>query len=240
MMKSIAILLALCFLASCTITKRVHNAGWHLEWKTTTLKNQETPNDQDIASDNLTKTDAHSSTVSKPIPLENKVGHTKTASTHAQQKHSLDETLSDQQQHQVENVHATPQKTQESQSEEHSADDSPKPEPLGIASIFAGSTALIFFLNICFLLSDNGWNAIFGLGYPGLFLIVFALAAIGIIMGIVSYKRIQENPDLYKGKRKGKGRALTGMYLSYVAGGLGLALLLGIGLFYLFDTFFSW
>jgi hypothetical protein len=59
-------------------------------------------------------------------------------------------------------------------------------------------------------------------------------------MGIVSYKRIQENPDLYKGKRKGKGRALTGMYLSYVAGGLGLALLLGIGLFYLFDTFFSW
>ena len=240
MMKSIAVLFALFCLGSCTITKRVHNAGWHVEWKYSKLKNHDTPKDQDIASDNLTKTDAHASTVSKPIPLENIVGHTKTASIHAQQKSSLDEALSDQQQHQVEHIHSINQKKQESQPEEESTDDSSKTEPLGIASIFAGSAALIFFLNICFLLSDNGWNAIFGLGYPGLFLIVFALAAMGIIMGIVSYKRIQENPDLYKGKRKGKGRALTGMYLSYVTGGLGLALLLGIGLVYLFETFFSW
>jgi hypothetical protein len=142
------------------------------------------------------------------------------------------------QQYQVENVHVTNQKKPESRSEAQTAGDSPKTEPLGIASIFAGSTALIFFLNICFLLSDNGWNAIFGLGYPGLFLIVFALAVLGVIMGIVSYQRIQENPDLYKGK--GKGRAIVGMYMSYFAGGLGLALLLGIGLFYLFETFFSW
>jgi hypothetical protein len=87
-------------------------------------------------------------------------------------------------------------------------------------------------------LSDNGWNAILGLGYPGLFLILLALAAIGVILGIVSYKRIIENPELYKGK--GKGRAYVGMYMSYFAGGLGLAILLGIGLFYLFETFFSW
>ncbi len=240
-MKSLLFLFVFICLCSCTITKRFHNAGWHVEWKSSKLKNQETPKDQEIASDNLMKTDAHSSSVSQPSsPLEHKVGHKETTSIHAQQESSLDEASSDQQQHQVEHIHSTNQKKQESQPEEESTDDSPKVEALGIASIFAGSTALIFFLNICFLLSDNGWNAIFGLGDPGLFLIVFALAAIGIIMGIVSYKRIQENPDLYKGKRKGKGRALTGMYLSYVAGGLGLALLLGIGLFYLFDTFFSW
>jgi hypothetical protein len=239
-MKSLLFLFVFICLCSCTITKRFHNPGWHVEWKYSKLKNHQTANDQDIASDNLTKTDAHSSSVSQTISLENKVGHKETTAIHAQQESSLDEVVSDQQQHQAEQVYSTNQKKQESQPEDESTDDSPKVEPLGIASIFAGSTALIFFLNICFLLSDNGWNAIFGLGYPGLFLIVFALAAIGIIMGIVSYKRIQENPDLYKGKRKGKGRALTGMYLSYVTSGLGLALLLGIGLFYLFDTFFSW
>jgi cation transport ATPase len=31
-MKSIAFLFALFFLGACTITKRVHNAGWHVEW----------------------------------------------------------------------------------------------------------------------------------------------------------------------------------------------------------------
>jgi hypothetical protein len=237
-MKILLSLSIVLFLGACTITKRVHNPGWHVEWKSSKLKNHQTPNDQEIASDNLTKTDAHASSVSQTISLENNVGHTETASTQANQESSLDEVLSDQEQHQAEYVYSTNQKKPESRSEAQTAGDSPKTEPLGIASIFAGSTALIFFLNICFLLSDNGWNAIFGLGYPGLFLIVFALAVLGVIMGIVSYQRIQENPDLYKGK--GKGRAIVGMYMSYFAGGLGLALLLGIGLFYLFETFFSW
>ncbi len=34
-MKSAAIFTLFCFLTSCTITKRVHNPGWHLEWKNT-------------------------------------------------------------------------------------------------------------------------------------------------------------------------------------------------------------
>jgi hypothetical protein len=32
-MKAIFLLISICVLASCTITKRVHNAGWHVEWK---------------------------------------------------------------------------------------------------------------------------------------------------------------------------------------------------------------
>jgi hypothetical protein len=34
-MKNILVLTLISFLASCTITKRVHNAGWHVEWKST-------------------------------------------------------------------------------------------------------------------------------------------------------------------------------------------------------------
>lgn len=35
MIKSITVLFALFCLGSCTITKRVHNPGWHVEWKNT-------------------------------------------------------------------------------------------------------------------------------------------------------------------------------------------------------------
>ncbi len=34
-MRSITFLLALFLLGACTITKRVHNPGWHVEWKST-------------------------------------------------------------------------------------------------------------------------------------------------------------------------------------------------------------
>ena len=98
-MKSLLFLFVFICLCSCTITKRFHNPGWHVEWKSSKLKNHQTPNDQDIASENLTKMDAHSSTVSQTIPLENNVGHTETASTLAHQESSLDEVVSDQQQH---------------------------------------------------------------------------------------------------------------------------------------------
>lgn len=239
-MKSFLFLFVFICLCSCTITKRVHNTGWHVEWKTSKLKNKETAKDQEIVSDNPAKTEEYISPVSQPIPSKNKIEPAETLPTQADQESSLDEALTDKLQHQAENVKSTDHKKQESRPEEQSVEDSPKLEPLGIASIFAGSIALIVFLNICFLLSDNGWNAILGLSIPWLFFIVFALAALGIALGIASYNRIQKNPELYKGKRKGKGRALAGMYLSYVAGGLGLVLLLGFGLFYLFETFFSW
>jgi hypothetical protein len=112
----------------------------------------------------------------------------------------------------------------------------PRVDPLGILSIISGSTALIFFLNICFLLSDNGWNAILGLSYPWLFFITLVFAVLGLILAIMSIIRIRQNPELYKGK----ARAWTGFGIS--AGGIGLVvlLLLIIVLVFLFETFFYW
>ncbi|MCE2683527.1 MAG: hypothetical protein LW704_11380, partial [Cryomorphaceae bacterium] len=74
----------------------------------------------------------------------------------------------------------------------------PRVDPLGILSIVSGSIALIFLLNICFLLSDNGWNAIFGLSYPWLFFIVLVFAVVGLILALKGIKHIRQNPELYK------------------------------------------
>jgi hypothetical protein len=112
----------------------------------------------------------------------------------------------------------------------------PRVDPLGILSIISGSTALIFFLNICFLLSDNGWNAIFGLSYPWLFFIVLSLAVIGLILAIISLKRIRQNPELYKGKKT----AWTGFGMSIGVTGLVILLLLIMALAYVFGEYFSW
>lgn len=112
----------------------------------------------------------------------------------------------------------------------------PRADPLGILSIISGSTALIFFLNICFLLSDNGWNAIFGLSYPWLFFIVLSLAVIGLILAIISLKRIRQNPELYKGKKT----AWTGFGMSIGGTGLVILLLLIMALAYVFGEYFSW
>ena len=112
----------------------------------------------------------------------------------------------------------------------------PRVDPLGILSIISGSTALIFFLNICLLLSDNGWNAILGLSYPWLFFITLVFAVIGLILAIKSIKRIRQNPELYKGK----ARAWTGFGISVGGIGLVVLLLLIIALVFLFETFFYW
>ena len=49
-MKSIAFLLALFLLGACTITKRVHNPGWHVEWKSIASAGQEQTN-HDLSKD---------------------------------------------------------------------------------------------------------------------------------------------------------------------------------------------
>ena len=49
MIKSIAVIFALLSLGACTITKRVHNPGWHVEWKS----NQQNEKQQDVSDEAL-------------------------------------------------------------------------------------------------------------------------------------------------------------------------------------------
>ncbi len=49
MMKYLSLFILLSVLVSCTITKRVHNPGWHVEWKS----NQQNENQQDVSDEAL-------------------------------------------------------------------------------------------------------------------------------------------------------------------------------------------
>ena len=48
MIKSIAVIFALLSLGACTITKRVHNTGWHVEWRLKNLKTQVFENENNL------------------------------------------------------------------------------------------------------------------------------------------------------------------------------------------------
>jgi hypothetical protein len=235
-MKSIFYLFLFFCLGACTITKRVHNPGWHVEWRTSQSKKQESPKDQDIAGDKTVKSDEHVASGSPSIPSENNLSQKGSQSKESILEPSLDQALTDQQEHQADNVKPIEQSKEDSQPEQQPSGDSPKPEPLGILSILSSSTALIFLLNIFLLLSDNGWNAILGLSYPWLFFIVLAFATIGLILAIKSLKRLKSSPEMYSGK----GRAWTGFGMSVGAGGLVVLTLFVVFLVFLFETFFYW
>jgi hypothetical protein len=47
-MKEISFIIILCLTASCTMTKRVHNPGWHVEWRLKNLKTQVFENENNL------------------------------------------------------------------------------------------------------------------------------------------------------------------------------------------------
>lgn len=47
-MRKITVFFALLSLGACTITKRVHHAGWHVEWRSKNLKTQELENENNL------------------------------------------------------------------------------------------------------------------------------------------------------------------------------------------------
>jgi hypothetical protein len=64
MIKSIAVIFALLSLGACTITKRVHNPGWHVEWKNKlSVKDEfsaeDSPSNGQVLSDNSISREIH-------------------------------------------------------------------------------------------------------------------------------------------------------------------------------------
>jgi hypothetical protein len=64
MIKSIAVIFALLSLGACTITKRVHNTGWHVEWKNKlSVKDEfsaeDSPSNGQVLSDNSISREIH-------------------------------------------------------------------------------------------------------------------------------------------------------------------------------------
>ena len=233
-MKKILIIIILSLSASCTMTKRLHNPGWHVEWKTSMNKSQA----QENTSASAEKTDQRIENSSEMTPSNsqtmNVVEAEQANETSTDEAHSSKDVLNEENQN-LESKKAAPESADRKQLSVMNPIE-PRVDPLGILSIVSGSIALIFLLNICFLLSDNGWNAIFGLSYPWLFFIVLVFAVVGLILAIKSIKHIRQNPELYKRKNI----AWTGFGISAASLGFLILALLILALIYLFETFFVW
>ena len=233
-MKSLPVLIVLFLFASCTITKRLHNPGWHVEWKTSVNKSQAQDNSSNSSSsvdqriENSSET-APSYSQSMNVVEAEQANETSTYEAHSSKDVPIEENQS------LESKNATAESADRKQLSVMNPIE-PRVDPLGILSIVSGSIALIFLLNICFLLSDNGWNAIFGLSYPWLFFIVLVFAVVGLILAIKSIKHIRQNPELYKRKNI----AWTGFGISAASLGFVVLTLLILALVYLFETFFYW
>ncbi len=233
-MKSLPVLIVLFLFASCTITKRLHNPGWHVEWKTSVNKSQAQDNSSNSSSsvdqriENSSETTPSNSQTMNVVEAE-QANETSTYEAHSSKDVPIEENQS------LESKNATAESADRKQLSVMNPIE-PRVDPLGILSIVSGSIALIFLLNICFLLSDNGWNAIFGLSYPWLFFIVLVFAVVGLILALKSVKHIRQNPELYKRKNI----AWTGFGISAASLGFVVLTLLILALVYLFETFFYW
>jgi hypothetical protein len=233
-MKSLAVLIVLFLFASCTITKRLHNPGWHVEWKTSLNKSQAQENSSTSASSVDQRIENSSETTPSNSQTMNVVEAEQANETSTYEAHSSKDVPNEENQN-LEIKNATAESVDRKQLSVMNPIE-PRVDPLGILSIVSGSIALIFLLNICFLLSDNGWNAIFGLSYPWLFFIVLVFAVVGLILAIKSIKHIRQNPELYKRKNI----AWTGFGISAASLGFLILALLILALIYLFETFFVW
>lgn len=224
-------------LASCTITKRVHNNGWHIEWRnphnrTTPISNNDSkgdllPNNQPYLSnqeDSIIYTDEY--------PIDTR--EVMTTSLKNKEEGDFDGKYNeDPVRITKENIPVNVQ--QDEMNAESLENKSQRQEPFGVVSIFFSSAAILLFIHICLLLTDNGWVALFGLSYAGLFLLAIALAVTALILAIKSLRKIHKSPTSLKGRKL----AWTGIGMSIGANGLILILLVGIGLYYLFENFFG-
>lgn len=232
-MKSIAVFLTLCFLASCTITKRLHNPGWHVEWRSSTNKSQVQEKNSATTANADQRVENSAAATPDNSQTMNVVEVEQANETSIDQDRRTNDVLIDENQN-LEIKKGSPKSTDQKQTSVLNPTE-PIFDPLGVLSILSGLTGLFFIFHIFLLLMDNGWNPIFGLSYPWLFFIALAFAAIGLILAIKSIKRIRQNPQLYKGKE----RAWTGFGISAASGGLVLVTLLLIALYFIFE-FLSW
>ncbi len=234
--KSVIFLLALFLLGACTITKRMHNPGWHVEWKSSLNKSQAQENNStsSLNVDRRVENSSASTTANSQTTNEMEAEVEKVNETPTREGRSTKDVLSDENQN-LEVKQTAPESANQKQTSVLNPTE-PRVDPLGILSIISGSIALIFLLNICFLLSDNGWNAIFGLSYPWLFFIVLLFAVLGLILAIKSIKHFRQNPELYKRKNI----AWTGLGISVASLGFFVLSLLILALIYLFENFFYW
>jgi hypothetical protein len=191
--KSISILIALFLLASCSITKRVHKPGWHVEWKSSNQKVAKKNIETNPILSGGQLEDEEQSTLH---PETNNLRSEATV-TEMPQQTMLIQNVEGDEVNSEDNVLLRKQaqsKLQVLKRQSISINEDEKVadkrlEPFGMLSLASFLMALTsIFLGISF-----GWS-LMGLSY-----IVFFI--FGIVSSIISLRRFRNSPDVYRGKR---------------------------------------
>lgn len=180
-------------MGSCSITKRVHNPGWHVEWKSSNQKVAEKNIETNpiLSGEQLVYEEQSTMDPETNTPrAEGNVNALIQPSTMFE-KVVGDEVNSEDYVQLTQQVHSKHQVSKR-QSLRINEDDKvvdQRLEPFGILSLVSFLMALTsIFLGISF-----GWS-LMGLSYVVFFIF-------GIVSAIISLRRFRNSPDVYKGKR---------------------------------------
>ena len=236
-MKLLYSALILSALMSCTLTKRVHNHGWHIEWRNSlnrTMPTSDEENNEDVSGIDPSVVSNEKDSISYSDDYNLKTTDIVASSSNEKEEKDSD-MMGNEDPVRITLANETKEVQNNEMNTESVENEFQRQEPLGVVSIFFSSAAILLFIHICLLLTDNGWVALFGMSYPGLFLLAISLAVIALILAIYSLRKINKSPTTLKGRKL----AWTGVGMSIGANGLILVLLIGIGLYFLFENFFG-
>lgn len=222
-MKNLSFLLLVALLGSCTITKRLHNPGWHVEWKNTALR-QATPTGQEgfaLGNVELDSTQSISFNTQKTAPLSLHVGNQipmNSDDSGQQTSDNLDEEASGEKE--VSTGESQTQLAGLSVKREKTAKDNIEPDKK-IHPLIYISLGLILVCWILFFLLFGGVFASVSGAILFVLLLDTLLGVASFVVALKALKAIKKAPEIWKGK------AVT----------LVLAILSGIG-FFIIGTFF--
>lgn len=196
-MKSIAVFFALLSLGACTITKRVHNSGWHVEWRSLERKNH------DLVELQVSK-DEFKAVEQKTVPNEQNI-----AAIH-RNDNSINHVDEITEESEIENrtmlnnttdVIDTERFTDEDLSfvnKKQSNQNGPSVEELDHRIWQPFATASIVFLSAAFL-CFFAYFFVF-LAPLALYLFAMLLSIVALIFAILARRRIKANPEKWKGR----------------------------------------
>ena len=207
-MKYIHLLFILAFVASCTVTKRVHHPGWHVEWKhkhssidqefsSCDLSQVEKENNIDVFNSDKREHRSGEEHVLMESRGDNGIDHIVTQSKSSEVQPSKLDVIP------TEGEMISPddqvfQGTLSSENSEEKQKDKKMPPPL--------KTALILTL-VSLLVSFILFASVYSLVTGTFILLIFTqltLSVLAVINSIRALRQINEKPDLWKGKKLAK------------------------------------
>jgi hypothetical protein len=234
-MKKISVFLLLCVLGACTITKRVHNSGWHVQWKSSASAGNEQTN-RGVSDDKRSQLEATKETGSiTQTEDENSSAMLKSSALNSREElvsmtdspsaNKTDEAYAETS---SQNERVSPIK--QSLGNQDDGVDNRKIHPYLFVSFgfFMGSVLSIILL-VCGI-----FEVLIGILLLMLFLIAF-FGFLSFIFAVIANREIKKFPELWKGESGAKALVIFGIMFSLgavvVAVGLWILLLSILSLF---------